>query len=84
FLIGQLGKNFCNEAIKSCAINGKDILEAAFKIVLEAKRIVGGSFVWIEYEDTEKLRPLYKEFGFSEIPDYISPNKLRLAIKQLK
>ncbi|UXV42876.1 hypothetical protein [Staphylococcus simulans] len=83
-MIGQLGKNFCNEAIKSCAINGKGILEAAFKIVLEAKRIVGGSFVWIEYEDTEKLHSLYKEFGFSETPDYISPNKLRLAIKQLK
>ena len=26
----------------------------------------------------------YESYGFSEIPDYISPNNLKLAIKQLK
>ena len=80
----QLGKNFSQEALLSCNINGKDILEEAFKVALEAKRIVGGSFVWIEYEDTEKLRAIYESYGFSEIPNYTSPNNLKLAIKQLK
>ena len=84
FLLGQLGKNFSQEALLSCNINGKDILEEDFKVALEAKRIVGGSFVWIEYEDTEKLRAIYESYGFSEIPNYTSPNNLKLAIKQLK
>lgn len=84
FLIGQLGKNYTTEALRACNINGADILDAALNIVLNAKRIVGGSFVWVEYENNEKLRSLYKEYGFVEIPDFVSPNKLKLAIKQIK
>jgi hypothetical protein len=59
-------------------------LNSAFENALLAQKIAGGSFVWIEYEDTEKLREIYERYGFSEIPDYLSPNNLKLAIKQLK
>lgn len=84
FLIGQIGKNYDENALKASEINGFDILNSAFEQALLAKRIAGGSFIWIEYEDTQKLRDIYESYGFSEIPNYESPNKLKLAIKQLK
>ncbi|UXV43466.1 hypothetical protein [Staphylococcus simulans] len=84
FLIGQIGKNYDENALKASKINGFDILNSAFEQSLLAKRIAGGSFIWIEYEDTQKLRDIYESYGFSEIPNYESPNKLKLAIKQLK
>ncbi|WP_436860537.1 hypothetical protein [Staphylococcus caeli] len=84
FLIGQLGKNYDDNALKASTINGFDILNSAFENALLAQKIAGGSFIWIEYEDTEKLRHIYETYGFSEIPDYVSPNNLKLAIKQLK
>ncbi|MGK9043754.1 hypothetical protein [Mammaliicoccus vitulinus] len=65
-------------------INGIDILNKSNELLLELQKGVGGSFVWIEYEDIEGLRRIYSEFGFSEIPNYNSPNNLKLAIKQLK
>ncbi len=84
FLIGQIGKNYSSDALNCTNINGIDILNKANDLLLELQKGAGGSFAWIEYEDVEALRRIYSVFGFSEIPNYNSPNNLKLAIKQLK
>lgn len=84
FLIGQLGKNYNPIALKTSNINGNYILNVAYQMMLEVQRIVGGSFIWIEYEDNHKLKRIYGAFGFSEIPNYTSSTNLKLAIKLLK
>ncbi|MBZ8174742.1 hypothetical protein [Staphylococcus delphini] len=84
YLIGQIGKNFKNEAIKSYSLNGAKILELAYQTILEAQSLTGGSFVYLEYEDTDKLRNMYKNFGFKELPDFRTQNGLCLAIMRIK
>lgn len=83
FLIGQIGKNFSEDAINANAISGTQILTLAYEAIKEAQLIAGGSYVWIEYEDVDKLRTLYSKFGFSEVKDYTSENGLKLAFMKI-
>ena len=83
FLIGQIGKNFSENAINANAISGTQILTLAYEAIQEAQLIAGGSYVWIEYEDIDKLRTLYSKFGFNEVKDYTSENGLKLAFMKI-
>lgn len=83
FLIGQIGKNFSENAINANAISGTQILTLAYEAIQEAQLIAGGSYVWIEYEDVDKLRTLYSKFGFNEVKDYTSENGLKLAFMKI-
>lgn len=63
-LIGQIGKNFqdrYNELIR-----GDELLKIACDMVRRSQSIVGGKLVYLECEDTPKLKSFYEENGFIE------------------
>ena len=62
-LIGQLGKNYTNEADK--LINGDKLLACALDKVREAQDIIGGRFVLLECEDVPDLIEYYERNSFS-------------------
>ncbi|MGX0020298.1 putative GNAT family N-acyltransferase [Staphylococcus hominis] len=84
FLIAQIGKNYSEEALKTKAVTGKDLLTLAYEMIDEVQKISAGSYVWVEYEDVDRLRDFYKDFGFTEIKDHLSENGLRMAILKIK
>lgn len=61
-LIGQLGKNFNNNC--NSLISGDELLKMACKKVKEATDILGGKFVFVECEDTQKVKEFYESNGF--------------------
>ncbi|WP_404397940.1 hypothetical protein [Mammaliicoccus sciuri] len=84
FLIAQIGKNYSREAISTRSINGTDLLTLAYDMIADVQKISGGSYIWIEYEDVERLRMFYRRFGFKEISDYESENNLKMAVLKIK
>lgn len=83
YLIAQIGKNYSEEALATKSINGRDLLTLAYEMILNGANVFGGSFIWVEYEDVDKLREYYKSFGFIEIEDYTSENNLKMAILKI-
>ncbi|MEJ7220595.1 hypothetical protein [Staphylococcus gallinarum] len=83
YLIAQIGKNYSDEALATKAINGVDLLTLAHEMIVDGANVFGGSFVWIEYEDVDRLREFYKKFGFTEIADHKSENDLKMAILKI-
>lgn len=63
-LIAQLGKNYANSSNK--LIKGSELLKLACDEVRKAQYIIGGKVVYLECEDTEKLKAFYCNNGFSE------------------
>lgn len=59
-LIGQLGKNLQYPQL----ISGDELLYLACTEVRKAQKIVGGKFVYLECEDTDKLLDFYSRNGF--------------------
>lgn len=84
YLIGQLGKNCTQESLKTKSVNGQILLTLAYDTIKEAQALTGGSYIWLEYEDVDKLRYLYTTFGFSEVVDYTSQNGLKMAFMPIK
>lgn len=84
YLIGQVGKNYSEEAIKTKAINGTQILTLAYNMVLKAKELINARYVWIECEDTPKLRNFYNDFGFEIIENYETNSGLVVMVMKLK
>lgn len=83
YLVAQIGKNYSKEALATKAINGKDLLTLAYEMIESGAKIFGGSYIWVEYEDTEKLKRYYKDFGFTEIENHTSENGLKMAILKI-
>ena len=84
YLIGQIGKNYSKEALETKSITGKMILSLAYDTLLQAKMIVNATYVWLDCTDNPKLLNFYKSFGFTEINNYTSENKLKLLIMKLE
>lgn len=84
YLIGQVGKNYSEEARKLKAINGTQILTLAYDTVLKAKELVNARYVWIECEDSPKLIRFYNEFGFEVIENYETNSGLAVMVMKLK
>ncbi|WP_322923772.1 GNAT family acetyltransferase [Paenibacillus campi] len=84
YLLGQLGKNFSEEAIAANCCTGNDLLQIAYKKIAEAHRIVGGRILYLECENVEKILNFYKSNGFNQIENYESENGYCMMIKQLK
>ena len=61
-LIGQLGKNFCNDYNK--LITGAELLQMALDKIRETQYIMGGKITYLECEDKPKLIDFYKANGF--------------------
>ncbi|MDO5375986.1 MAG: hypothetical protein Q4F01_07345 [Staphylococcus rostri] len=83
YLIAQLGKNYAPEALATKSLKGSDLLILAYKIISEGSNFFGGSYIWVEYENTDKLRAFYANFGFTEIVEYQSHNNLKTAILKI-
>ena len=84
YLIGQIGKNYSKEAQETKSITGKMISTLAYDTLLQAKMIVNAKYVWLECTDNPKLLDFYKSFGFTEINNYTSENKLKLLLMKLE
>ncbi|MDT1945971.1 GNAT family N-acetyltransferase [Carnobacterium maltaromaticum] len=83
YLIGQVGKNYSEDAMKLRAINGTQILTLAYDTVLKAKELINARYVWIECEDTPKLRSFYNDFGFEVIENYETNSGLVVMVMKL-
>ena len=82
YLIGQLGKNFSEEASKK--ITGSDLLTLAFDKVAEASNIIRAKYVWLECENSSKLIEFYKSFGFKPINSNPPQGELVVMILKIK
>ena len=66
YLIGQMGKNFHDDADK--LITGKDLFLLAMQDILKAQQAVGGRIVVVECKNDDKLRKFYEDtLGFKLI-----------------
>ena len=83
-LLGQLGKNYSEEAIKAKGITGDELLALAYQKIREAYMIIGGRILFLECEDHQKIKGFYSRNGFKELDNYESPNNLCLFLKNLK
>ncbi len=83
YLIGQLGKNFSDDAKAAKQISGKDLLHLAYNKILEAHEVVGGRVIHLECEDKEKLKKFYSDNGFRELEDFESPNGMCIFVKNI-
>ncbi|MCO7178905.1 GNAT family N-acetyltransferase [Streptococcus gallolyticus] len=86
YLIGQLGKNYSEEAqvVAETYISGKELLTLAYDQVVAASRVIKARYVWIECEDVEYLKNFYQNFGFRLIPDYESSNNLKVMLMKIQ
>ncbi|MGT2947184.1 GNAT family N-acetyltransferase [Streptococcus chenjunshii] len=84
YLIGQLGKNYSQEAISNGGITGEQLLTLAYNKVIEASRIIKAKYVWLECENIEYLESFYSNFGFQKIPNYVSDNNLSVMLLKIK
>lgn len=84
YLLGQLGKNFSEDAQLARSCNGSDLLQLVYRKVAEAHRIMGGRILYLECEDNDKIISFYRNNGFSLIEQFQSENGYRMMVKQLK
>lgn len=84
FLLGQLGKNYSNEAIKSKAVTGKDLLQLANDSMMISYKATGGRIFYLECEDSASLKEFYNQAGFREIESFKSPTGLCLFIRKIE
>jgi len=84
YLIGQIGKNYSEEALQTKSITGKKVLSLAYNTLLQAKTLINAKYVWLECVDNPKLLSFYTSFGFSEIKGYTSENNLKLLLMRLE
>lgn len=61
-LIAQLGKNFTDG--NDTLISGTDLLQLAVNKIHKIQKEIGGRFMYLECEDTEKLLAFYKKSNF--------------------
>lgn len=83
FLIGQLGKNFSEEAIKTKSLIGDDIVSFAEEKIKEAMLAVNGKYVWLECIESEKLINFYERNGYRLLENYTSTNGLKIMVKKI-
>ncbi len=62
YLVAQLGKNYRNGLNE--LITGDELLNAALNLSRQAQYLVGGTVVFVETEDNEKLIDFYVHNGF--------------------
>lgn len=83
YLIGQLGKNYSEEAKKANQVSGEDLLQLSYEKILEAHEVVGGRVVHLECQNIDSLKDFYFRNGFREIEDFESPNQMHVFVKSI-
>lgn len=69
YLIGQLARN---SDVPKEVLSGKEILDMAYSVILDAVEAVGGRIIMVECHDDEKLIAFYESNDFSilsSLPD---------------
>lgn len=66
YLIAQLGKN---ASLSKNTISGDDLLNDAYSHLIDAQRIIGGGFVFLECENKPELMKFYSDYGFKELDE---------------
>lgn len=84
FLLGQLGKNFSENALATKAITGSDLLSLATESMLQIHKLVGGRIFYLECDDIDKLKQFYIEQGFKEIENYESKNEYCIFVRKIE
>lgn len=83
YLLGQLGKNYSEDAIATRAVSGRDLLALDTESMLQIHKLAGGRIFYLECEDIEKLKQFYHGEGFREIEDYKSENGYCIFIRRI-
>lgn len=83
-MIGQLGKNYTEEALKTKIIKGINILALAEDTIKQAISVVNGKYIWLECKPSEQLINFYSNSGYTQIADYKDQhNNLCVFIKKI-
>ncbi|HNU36118.1 MAG TPA: hypothetical protein PKJ15_05920 [Methanomassiliicoccales archaeon] len=64
YLLGQVDKNDRYADM----IKGKEIVDLALNIVLDAHELVGGRFISADCKDSDGLLRFYRDSGFTVLP----------------
>lgn len=84
FLIGQVGKNYAEEALKTKSINGFNLVALAEEMIKEAVSMVNGKYIWLECQPNEKLLKFYQNSGYNQVADYQDQhNQLCIFVKKI-
>ena len=67
YLIAQLGKNF-SDGINNL-ITGKELLNVAFDVIRNIRRLAGGTIVFVETQDSPKLIDFYEHNHFHSLEE---------------
>ena len=79
FLIGQLGRD---SSYDSAEIDGKDMLQDCYDLILAVREIVGGRVVLLDCRNEEKLCRYYEGEGFIDITE--AEGEMRRYVRLLK
>ncbi len=82
FLIAQIGKNYALK--KDEQIKGMEILNIAYDLLYQVKKILNTKYIWLECEKNKKIISFYEKFGFNLIKNIETENELETMILQLK
>ena len=63
-LIGQLAKNYSDNALGGSLIYGREILSSALSRIKEAYKTIGFTLIYLECKDVPFLRSFYQDHGF--------------------
>ena len=73
YLIGQLGRNFAPSVKNS--ISGSELLEVALHLLKGIQYDIGGTIVFLEAQNNEKLLSFYGSNGFRALDSRIAASK---------
>ena len=83
FLLGQLGKNYSEIAVKAKAITGNELLSLACIELKKAYEVVGGRILYLEWENHPKIVDFYERNGFRKLEDFKSVNNQLIMVRKL-
>lgn len=82
FLLAQLGKNYALEGNRR--ISGKEMMKLVNDVLLDVQRRIGGGVLYLDCEDTLKLKNFYKGENFKEFADRFSLEDERKYIQFMR
>ena len=82
FLLAQLGKNYAIE--ENRRISGKAMMKLVNDVLLDVQRRIGGGVLYLDCEDTQKLKNFYKGENFKEFADRFSLEDERKYIQFMR
>ena len=82
FLLSKLGKNYAIE--ENRRISGKTMMKLVNDVLLDVQRRIGGGVLYLDCEDTLKLKNFYKGENFKEFADRFSLEDERKYIQFMR